>query len=340
MSGAGPVPVTRPSGAGSGIPAGEALGDRLAERVSRRGSQIVLGIDPDPARLWPRALELADSGPAHTGGPADRAGRAVAAHCRLLVDAAGEQCVAVKPQVACFERLGAPGWAALAEIVADARERDLIVIADAKRGDIDVSARAYGQAFFGGVPGGPGSPLGPIPGLGADLLTANPLLGRDSLAALLEEARAAGGGLLALVRTSNPGAADVQDRRLADGGSVSDALAALVDELGRPGVGAAGLSDLGAVTGATAPGHLERLREAMPHAIMLLPGVGAQGASGEGLDAAFAPGPAGGLVSASRAIVYAFERDTPFGAQGGSDPAAAARGEAARLRELVWGLYA
>jgi orotidine-5'-phosphate decarboxylase len=333
MSGAGPVPVARPSGAGSGITAREALGDRLAERVSRRRSQIVLGIDPDPARLWPRALELTGNGPARSDGPADRAGRAVAAHCRLLIDAAGEQCVAVKLQVACFERLGAPGWTALAQTVADARERDLIVIADAKRGDIDISARAYGQAFFGGVPGGAGSPLGPIPGLGADLLTANPLLGRDSLAALLEEARSAGGGLLALVRTSNPGAADVQDRRLADGGTVSDALAALVDELGRPGVGAAGLSDVGAVTGATAPGHLERLREAMPHAIMLLPGVGAQGASGEGLDPAFAPGPAGGLVSASRAIVYAFERD-------GSDPAAAARDEATRLRELVWGLYA
>jgi orotidine-5'-phosphate decarboxylase len=311
---------------------GEALGDRIAERVARRRSQIVLGVDPDPARLWPRALELADADRApdgHPDGPAARAGRAVAAHCRLLIDAAAEQCVAVKAQVACFERLGAPGWTALVETVAHAREHGLLVIADAKRGDIDVSARAYGQAFFAGTP----SPYGTIPGLGADLLTANPLLGRDSLQALLAEARAAGGGLLALVRTSNPGAADVQDRHLDDGATVSDALAALVDELGRPGVGAAGLSDVGAVTGATAPGHLERLREAMPHAVMLLPGVGAQGASGEGLQAAFAPGPAGGLVSASRAIVYAFERD-------GGDPVAAARDEARRLRELVWGLYA
>jgi orotidine-5'-phosphate decarboxylase len=203
------------------------------------------------------------------------------------------------------------------------------VIADAKRGDIDVSARAYGQAFFAGTP----SPYGTVPGLGADLLTANPLLGRDSLQALLDEARATGAGLLVLVRTSNPGAADVQDRRLDDGVTVSDALAQLVDELGRSGVGASGLSDVGAVTGATAPDHLQRLREAMPHALMLLPGVGAQGASGEGLEAAFAPGPAGGLVSASRAIVYAFERD-------GGDPASAARDEATRLRELVWNLYA
>jgi len=302
------------------------VGDRVAERVAERRSQIVLGIDPDPARLWPAARN-------ESGGDDDplvRAGRAVATHCRLLLDAAGGECVAVKFQVACFERLGAPGWSALAEAVREARARGLLVIADAKRGDIDISARAYGQAFFGGCEG----PFGPLPGLGADLLTASPLLGRDSVQALLDEARAAGGGLFVLVRTSNPGAADVQDLGLAAGGTVSDALAALVSELGRPAIGAHGLSDVGAVTGATAPEHLSRLREAMPHAILLLPGVGAQGASGEGLDAAFDPGPAGGLVSASRAIVYAAQ------ARGGGDPADAARAEAARLRELVWNQYA
>ncbi len=312
-----------------------ALGDRVAERVAERRSQIVLGLDPDPARLWPRALELergaagGRSTGSGRGAAAQRASRAVATHCRLLLDAAGEQCVAVKLQVACFERLGAPGWAALAEVLDDARTRGLLVIADAKRGDIDISAHAYGQAFFGATP----SPFGDVPGLGADLLTASPLLGRDSLAALLHEARGAGGGLLVLVRTSNPGAADVQDRALHGGGTVSDALAGLVDELGRPGVGGHGLSDVGAVCGATATEHLERLRGEMPHAVMLLPGIGAQGGGGEGLGPAFEPGPAGGLVSASRSIVYASESV-------GGDPAAAARDEAARLRELVWGLYA
>jgi orotidine-5'-phosphate decarboxylase len=317
-----------------------ALGDRLAERVGRRQSQIVLGIDPDPARLWPRALELAGGNgpraPAATPDVVARAGAAVAAHCRLLLAAAADHCVAVKFQVACFERLGARGWLALQAAVADARERGLIVIADAKRGDIDISARAYGQAFFGPTP----SPFGPLPGLGVDLLTANPLLGRDSLAALLSEARAADGGLFVLTRTSNPGAADLQDRTLADGGSVSDAIAQLVAELGRPAVGAHGLSDVGAVTGATAPEHLERLRAAMPHAVMLLPGVGAQGASGEGLEAAFAPGAAGGLVSASRAIADAWQRGGVAAGRGRTDPATAARAEAARLRELVWDLYA
>jgi orotidine-5'-phosphate decarboxylase len=294
--------------------------------VAERRSQIVLGIDPDPGRLWPAAHREAGE----DGTPLARAGRAVGAHCRLLLEAAGAECVAVKFQVACFERLGAPGWAALSDAVGRARDLGLLVIADAKCGDIDISARAYGQAFFGGCP----SPFGPLPGLGADLLTASPLLGRDSLQALLAEARAGRGGLFVLVRTSNPGAADVQDLGLEAGGTVSDALAALVADLGRPGIGAAGLSDVGAVVGATAPEHLERLRAAMENAVLLLPGIGAQGATGKGLEAAFAPGPAGGLISASRAIVDAAQ------ARGGGDPAAAARGQAARLRELIWDLYA
>jgi orotidine-5'-phosphate decarboxylase len=302
------------------------FGDRLADCVRRRRSQIVLGLDPDPARLWPDALELAGG---TEGSPAQRAGRAVAAHCRLVLDAAGEQCVAVKPQVACFERLGAPGWSALREVMEDAGQRGLVVIADAKRGDIDVSARAYAQAFFGRTP----TPFGDVDGLGADALTVSPLLGRDSLAPFVEAARERGAGLFALARTSNPGAADIQDRELADGDSVSGAIARMIDELGRPGVGRAGLSDMGAVTGATAPERMAVLRELMPHAVWLLPGIGAQGASGRDLAPAFAPGPAGGLVSASRAIVYAHE-------SAGGTPAAGARAEAARLRELVWGLYA
>jgi orotidine-5'-phosphate decarboxylase len=306
------------------------LGDRLTDTVGERRSQIVLGIDPDPQRLWPQAVELAGSGDLRRGGDstAERAGRAVAAHCRLLLEAAGEECVAVKPQVACFERLGPAGWAALGEVVGEAHERGLVVLADGKRGDIDISAMAYGQAFFGSTP----TPFGDVPGLGADALTVNPLLGRDSLAPLVAAARARGGGLFVLTRTSNPGAADIQDRVLASGDAVSDVIAQIVDELGRPGIGRSGLADVGAVTGATATEHLERLRSEMPAAVMLLPGIGPQGGSGRDLAPAFAPGPAAGLVSASRAIVYAHERD-------GGDPATEAQREAGRLRELIWGLY-
>ena len=296
-------------------------------------SQLVLGLDPDPARLWPRAIELAGAAGDPPAPPAQRAALAVAIHCTLAIEAAGEQCVAIKPQLACFERLGAPGWAALEEVVRRAHEHGLLVIADGKRGDIDVSAAAYGQAFFGDDPD---RRTGPVAGLGVDALTVNPLLGEDSLAPLASAAREAGGGLFVLVRTSNAGAGDVQELALGDGGTVTERLAGLVNRLGsRDAVGgelAGGhLADIGAVVGATAPQWLERLRGLMPAAVFLLPGVGAQGGRVEDLAAAFAPGPAGGLVTSSRAIVRAHESAS-------GSPASAARDAAARLRALAWGL--
>lgn len=299
------------------------FGDRLAAAVAARRSQIVLGLDPDPARLWPAARDGAGA----EGSASARAGRAVALHCRLAIEAAGEECVAVKPQVACFERLGPPGWAALQATVAAAREAGLLVIADAKRGDIGVTALAYAQAFLGET----ATPFGPVPGLGADAITVNPLLGVDSLEPFVTVARPRGAAMLILVRTSNPGARDVQEQALADGQDVSDRLADLVSKLGAPGLGAAGLSDVGAVVGATAPGRIKALRARMPHAVFLLPGVGAQGAQVEDLAAAFTPGPAGGLIPVSRGIVNAY-------AKTGAAPAVAARAEAARLRELAWSL--
>jgi orotidine-5'-phosphate decarboxylase len=290
--------------------------------VAERRSQLVLGLDPDPERLWPQALQTTGG----SGGPAaDRAALAVAVHCVLVMDAVAEHCVAVKLQVACFERLGAPGWAALQEVAGRARERGLLVIADAKRGDIDISAAAYGQAFFGETP----TPYGAVAGLGADALTVNPLLGEDSLEPLAQSAREHRGGLFVLVRTSNPGAATLQDQQLAEGGSVSDAIAGVVDRLGRGGVGTSALSDVGAVVGATAPEHLARLREQMPNAIFLIPGVGAQGGVIADLEPAFEPGPAGGLVTVSRGIVRAHEST-------GEDHAGGAAHEAERLRELAW----
>ena len=314
-----PVPATAPADQ-----APRRFGDRLAERVVARGSQLVLGLDPDPARLWPRALELTgDAG--GSASVATRAARAVGIHCALAIEAVAAECVAVKLQVACFERLGAPGWAVLADVALRAREHELLVIADAKRGDIAVSAVAYAQAFLSETP----TVFGPVEGLGVDALTVNPLLGEDSLAPLVRSARERGGGLFVLVRTSNPGAADLQELGLARGGSVSDRIAAIVAGLGGGGIGRAGLADIGAVVGATAPGRLQALRERMPHAVFLLPGVGAQGAQVEELAPAFVPGPAGGLIAVSRGIVGAYERS-------GGDSASAARQEAARLRELAW----
>jgi orotidine-5'-phosphate decarboxylase len=321
------------------------FGDRLAAAVAARESQIVLGIDPDPGKLWPGAVEsmaesrgrlvmaLADveRSAALDHGQGGRAARleaaaAVLAHCLGLIDAAGPACVAVKPQLACFERLGFPGWLALEATVAHARDVGLLVIADAKRGDFPGTARAYGQAVFGGL----ATPFGESAGLGADAVTQNPLLGRDALAPFVDGAAAAGAGVFVLVRTSNPGAADLFDAELAAGGPLWEEIARLVAAAGTPGH-ESGLSEVGAVAGATAPQHLARMRELMPHAPFLLPGVGAQGGSVAELAPAFAPGRAAGLVSASRSIADAHE-------SAGGEPADAALAEAERLRREAWAL--
>lgn len=275
------------------------FGDRLAAAVADRSSQIVVGIDPDPASPWPGSTSLVD-------------------HCLALVDAAAPACVAAKPQLAFFELFGAEGWDALSAVVERAHEHGLLVLADGKRGDVPNTAKAYADALLGT--------------LGVDAFTANPLLGGDSLAPFVGRARVAGGGVIVLVRTSNPGAAELFDLELAEGGTLWERIAGMVAAFGSGGIGPeSGLSDVLAVTGATFPEHLARMRELMPHTPFLLPGIGAQGGDVDALGPAFAIGHAGGLITASRSIANAYEVH-------GGDPASAARKEAERLREAAWAL--
>lgn len=237
--------------------------------------------------------------------------------CASLIERAGPSCVAAKLQLACFERLGAAGWEALEEVASAARAAGLLVIADGKRGDVPVSAAAYAQALFGSTP----TPWGDVDGLRADAATVNPLLGGDSLAPLLDAAEAAGGGVFCLVRTSNPGAADLFDLPTPEA-PLYERVAALV--AGRAGQleGRSGLSGAGAVVGATEPRHLARLRELMPQAIFLIPGVGAQGGRATDLRPAIGRHPGSIVVNASRSIANA------------ADPAAAAESLRAELWEL------
>jgi orotidine-5'-phosphate decarboxylase len=299
--------------------------DRLAALVEERRSRVVLGLDPDPGALWPEAVERLGGGSSEPHLARIRTAEAVREHCRAAIVAAGPACVAVKPQLACFERLGAPGWDVLEQVVAIARDHDLLVIADGKRGDVPVTARAYGQALVGATPG----PFGAVSGLRADAFTANPLLGRDALEPLVDAAAEAAAGCFVLVRTSNPGAAELQD---AGDPPLHERLARLVDELGSGRIGRCGLAAVGAVAGATRPDHLARLRELMPRAIFLLPGVGAQGGRVEDLGPAFSVHAAAGLVTASRSIVDAYR-------ERGGDPAIAAAGAAEELRAAVDALW-
>lgn len=261
--------------------------DRLAEAVERKGAPLCVGLDPDPA-LMPDGLDVIE-------------------FCRGIVDAVADVAVAVKPQAAFFEAQGADGWAVLAEVCGYARGAGLLVVADAKRGDIPSTARAYAAAF---------APL-------ADAVTVNPYLGYDSLEPFLA---CDGLGVFALVKTSNPGSADVQDLLLADGRPVWQHVAGLVDRWGQDLVGESGLSSVGAVVGATFPQEVREARRLLPRAVLLLPGVGAQGARPEDLAEAFSAGPAGALVSASRSVLYA-DRGVRW--------QAAAAAEAARLADAL-----
>ncbi|MGE4427990.1 MAG: orotidine-5'-phosphate decarboxylase [Solirubrobacteraceae bacterium] len=301
------------------------FGDRLASAVDGRRSAVVVGLDPDPERLWPASG--ATPTPKGDIGPARVAAIAVADHCRRVLDATADACVAVKLQSASFERLGAPGLDALADVAAHARDAGLLVFVDAKRGDIDVSAASYAQALLGGT----STPWGHVPGLDADAVTVAPYMGGDSIRPFIDEATPRGSGVFVLVRTSNPGAADLQERLMADGTPVWEHVARLVDALGVDAAPDAALSPVGAVVGATAPERILRLREVMPRTPFLLPGVGAQGGRVEDLAPAFAPGPGAALVTASRSIVGAGGGTADHRAAAARDAAAALREQAARL---------
>ncbi|HEY3578153.1 MAG TPA: orotidine-5'-phosphate decarboxylase [Gaiellaceae bacterium] len=240
--------------------------DRLAAAVERKGAPLCVGLDPDPA-LMPDGLGVVE-------------------FCRGIVDAVAETAVVVKPQAAFFEAQGADGWAALTEVCEYARKAGLLVIVDAKRGDVPSTARAYAAAF---------APL-------ADAVTVNPYLGFDSLEPFFASD---GLGVFVLVKTSNPGSVDLQDLLLADGRPLWQHVAGLVDRWGSDLVGESGLSSVGAVVGATFPQEVAEARQLLPRSVLLLPGVGAQGARPEDLAEAFSVGPAGAVVSASRSVLYA-----------------------------------
>jgi orotidine-5'-phosphate decarboxylase len=290
------------------------FGDRLASTVERKRSQLVVGLDPR-SELLPVELR----GATHLGGRAATA-EAFERFCRGIVDAVAPYVAAVKPQLAFFEALGPEGMAAFEEVCDYAARADLLVLVDGKRGDIGSTARAYADAYLEGREGR--RPL-------ADALTVNPYLGQDSLEPFFSACRRSGGGVFCLVKTSNSGSADIQDATLSDGRPLWHHVAELVDHWGEDLVGERGLSSVGAVVGATYPRAIGEARRLLPRSILLLPGVGAQGATPADVARAFTSGPASALVPVSRAILYAF-RD------GGSDWRRAAAQAAARLQREIW----
>ena len=287
--------------------------DRLADSVEKKRNQLLVGLDPRPDLL---PVEL--RGEAHLSREA--AAEACARFCSGLIDAVAPYVVGVKLQLAFFEALGADGLRAFEESCDYARTAGLLVVADGKRGDIGSTARAYADAYIEQREG-----VEPI----VDALTVNPYLGSDSVEPFVAACRRSGTGLFCLVKTTNAGSADLQDLALSDGRPLWQHVAQLVDAWGSGLVGERGLSSVGAVVGATYPRAVAEARKLMPQAVLLLPGIGAQGATPADVARAFTSGPASALVPVSRSIIYAFRVD-------GADWRKAAAAEAARLRGEVW----
>jgi orotidine-5'-phosphate decarboxylase len=228
--------------------------------------------------------------------------KAVERFCIEVLEAAADVVAAVKPQIAFFERLGPPGWAVLERLCERARSAGLLVIADAKRGDIGSTAKAYADYLLGDSEG--------LGGLDADAMTVSPYLGSDSLAAYLPYL-SKGKGLFVLAKTSNPSSADLQDRITSGPGGdqpLYSAVGSLVQRLS-PLRGDSGYSPLGLVVGATSPTQAKALREAFPDLPFLVPGYGAQGAGAADVVSAFDRRGLGAVVNASRSLVFAYRAE-------------------------------
>lgn len=260
---------------------------RLSDHIRRAGSPICVGLDPVIEQI-PPAIRASHPDPVD----------AIRAFTIGVLDAAQGVAPIVKFQSACYERYGARGVAALEEGLAACAPRGVLALLDAKRGDIGISARHYAAAASGAR---------------ADAITLSPYLGPDTLMPYLD----VGLGIFVLVRTSNPDSDVIQSERLAGGTggaagaagtTVAGHVAAIVRRLGETRRGASGLSDVGAVVGATKSADAAELRRLMPDTWFLIPGFGAQGGSAKDIVPMVRPGSApetsGVLVTASRSIIY------------------------------------
>ncbi|MFN0167729.1 MAG: orotidine-5'-phosphate decarboxylase [Bryobacteraceae bacterium] len=262
--------------------------DRLVTAVRKKSSPCVVGLDPR-IDLMP---EFVKSG----RGAASRATvcSIISDFHEVVLDAVADLVPAVKPQLAFYEQYGLGGLEGFENTVNAARERGLLVINDGKRNDISSTAEAYANAFLSDR------------AFYSDAVTVTPYLGRDSLEPFVKAGARHGKGLFVVLKTSNPGSRDFQDQPLeATGRPLYETIAGIIEETGKDLIGESGYSSIGAVVGATFPEDGRRLRALMPHALILVPGYGAQGGSAESAAACFHENGLGAVVSSSRGITYA-----------------------------------
>lgn len=280
---------------------GRHFGDEVISRVRALGHPLCAGLDPHLGRI-PRVFARGGMTPVEP----ETAG-AVEAYLMALLDRLAGRVAVVKPQIAFFEQMGSAGIGVLERVAARARALDLLVLLDAKRGDIGSTAEGYARAY-----------LEPESACSSDAITLNPYLGLDTLEPFADRAETHGRGLFVLVKTSNAGSGDLQDQEV-KGVPVYEVMARSLEPLcDRLAGSTTGWSSLGVVVGATYPEQGERIRELLPRSIFLIPGYGAQGGSAADAVRSFVRGPSGlegGLVNSSRALTF------PEAAAGASDAA-------------------
>jgi orotidine-5'-phosphate decarboxylase len=273
------------------------FGQRLALAVTQKKNPVCVGIDP-------RATSLPELLRPNLSASIEQIVQSVETFCLAIIDAVADLVPAVKPQAAFFEELGPLGMVALHKTVRYANQRGLLVIMDAKRGDIGTTAAAYANAYLGS--GAPGSSA--YSPWGTDALTINPYLGADTLEPFTQRCATSGSGVFVLVKTSNPGSSFFQDQRLEDGRTVSEKIADYVESLSYSTRGDLGYGDIGAVVGATYPKELQAMRQRMPSAWILIPGYGAQGGSAQDVKLGLDSRGLGAIVNSSRGIIFAYEQ--------------------------------
>ncbi len=298
--------------------------DRLIAATKIKKSHVVVGLDPRWSALPP---QLKTTATVHNELGPQAAALAFYQFGRAIIDAVHDVAVAIKPQLAFYEQYGPWGMHALVQTVEYARQQGLLVIADAKRGDIGSTAVAYAQAYIGGL----AATDEPAWSLQADAVTVNAYLGSDGVNPFVQAGAATGSGIFALVKTSNQSSGELQDQ-LIEGEPVYAKMARMVNAWGKDLVGNEGYSSVGAVVGATYPEEAAQLRQLMPQAIFLVPGYGAQGGSAQDVLPAFNPDGLGAVVSSSRGIIFAYQQDPQYGAEEYAD---AARAAAIRMRDDI-----
>ena len=306
--------------------------DQLIEKIKKTEAPIVVGLDPMmkyiPSHIQKKAF--AEYGETLTG-----AGEVIWQYGKAIIDHIYDLVPVVKPQIAMYEQFGIEGLKAFIKTIEYCKEKSLLVIGDVKRGDIGSTSEAYATGHLGKAKIG-SNYFYPFK---EDFITVNPYLGSDGVKPFIDVAKEEKKGLFILVKTSNPGSGEFQDRLLAgsggeDGMNVSagvskplyELVAEKVVEWGIDHISQSGYSYVGAVVGATYPEQGKRLREIMPKVFILVPGYGAQGGKAADLTHYFNPDGLGAIISSSRGIIAAYQEEkyAKFGEEGFAEASRAA----------------